>query len=413
MRLLCVVLVVLFASTGRASATWLVTVADAAGLREVRLADDAVQLQDGVATAVVQGGTVRPALLRREADDDLTNPWRLVLRGGQVVAGAPLSFGDERISFRVGPPIRPMVRPAEPRAGETLTLSLPVDQIAALTSADVPYAEAMSEPASVEDVARLSNGDILRGFLVSPEADDAATRPKTLRPDATTFTMIVDGAELPVPLDRLRVLQFADGGAEQDSLPDATLRVSVAGGSMLFIADATLADGELYGTLLGRTPATVSIPLARVRAIEPVKRDVHWLTDRQPDVAEQTPFLTASQPLRYASGAASELSEDPRSIRLHSRGRVAWDLPDGFDRLRLSYAIANDQPRPMADVVVRVLLDDRVVHEAADVTATTPATEVDVALDGAERVTLEVDFGQNMDVQDLVRFDRPAVYRAE
>jgi len=68
---------------------------------------------------------------------------------------------------------------------------------------------------------------------------------------------------------------------------------------------------------------------------------------------------------------------------------------------------------PQGSVDIRILLDDKPVHERAGLTAADQAEPVEIPLEGARRLTLEVAYGPGLDVQDVVHWIGPALIRDE
>ncbi len=77
---------------------------------------------------------------------------------------------------------------------------------------------------------------------------------------------------------------------------------------------------------------------------------------------------------------------------------------------RTQYAIDGDQP--WADVTVRIKLDGKVAYEKTHVTSGVLSDVVNIDLNGAKTLTLEVDYGENYDVQDRLNWIEPALLRS-
>src|SRR5207249_7926633 len=92
--------------------------------------------------------------------------------------------------------------------------------------------------------------------------------------------------------------------------------------------------------------------------------------------------------------------------------RITWDLPAGgtYKALRTQYAI--DGNGAYADVAVRIRLDGKVVHERKELFAGELSPVVIVPLANARKLTLEVDFGGNYNVQDRFNWIEPALVTA-
>ena len=143
-----------------------------------------------------------------------------------------------------------------------------------------------------------------------------------------------------------------------------------------------------------------------LRWLEPVNGPVRWLTDLPFAEAEHVPYLGARFP-----AVAEALPEGGRGFVVRSQSRLSFDLPEDYDRFRTAYAIPRTMPQGSVDI--RILLDDKPVHERAGLTAADQAEPVEIPLEGARRLTLEVAYGPGLDVQDVVHWIGPALIRDE
>ena len=142
-----------------------------------------------------------------------------------------------------------------------------------------------------------------------------------------------------------------------------------------------------------------------VAVFEQAGGPVVWLSDLVPTLDEQIPYLSAAVPTR-----ANGLSEGSgRGFVVHSRSRLSFDVPPGYARFRVRYKIADGASR--GEVALRVLLDGKVVHSVDSLTAADKPKAVDLPLNGAETITLEVDYGAGLDVQDEVEWVDPALVK--
>ncbi len=101
-----------------------------------------------------------------------------------------------------------------------------------------------------------------------------------------------------------------------------------------------------------------------------------------------------------------------RGIGVHSYSRLVFPL-DGksYTAFRTRYAIDPDARGGVADVTVRIKLDDKVVHERQHFRAGELSPAVVIDLNGATSLTLEVDFGANMDAEDRLNWIEPALLK--
>ncbi|HBO44320.1 MAG TPA: hypothetical protein DD670_10395 [Planctomycetaceae bacterium] len=104
------------------------------------------------------------------------------------------------------------------------------------------------------------------------------------------------------------------------------------------------------------------------------------------------------------SAAGSPLMLDSqryaRGVTLRSRTEIEFDLPEGYRRFKAIVGI-DDAFRPHGDARVIVRGDDRVLAET-NPAGTRPAEWIDVDITGLRRLSIVVDFGQDMDLGDQV-----------
>jgi hypothetical protein len=149
-----------------------------------------------------------------------------------------------------------------------------------------------------------------------------------------------------------------------------------------------------------------------VNSIEQTNGPVVWLSTRTPVETVQTPYLEAPWPTRMdraPNGGPIRFGSRiyQRGIGVHSYSRLTFAIDPAFKAFRTQYAIDGDWP--LADVTVRIKVDDKVVHERADFHAGVLADAVVIdELAGHSQITLEVDYGQNYDVQDRFNWIEPA-----
>ena len=86
---------------------------------------------------------------------------------------------------------------------------------------------------------------------------------------------------------------------------------------------------------------------------------------------------------------------------------MRWSLDGAAKTFVARYAIP--EGRSVADVTVRIKLDDKIVFERAHVHSGPPSDFVQLPLGGAKSLTLEVDFGETFDVQDDLYWIEPAL----
>lgn len=253
-------------------------------------------------------------------------------------------------------------------------------------------------PAGTEDVLRLGNGDVLRGIFADIEK--------------TRLTIQLPGGDnVPVDLGGVAELVLADAGARE---PDrsAAFRLRFQNGTSLLASAISSDDAKLTFTPVGGRKLTA--PLTTITTIEHLNGPVLWLSELRPVTAEHVPYFGLSFPHRMNRSVAGKpiragTQTFASGIGVHSRSTLVFAIPDGVSTFRTRFAIDNDQP--MANVDVRILLDDKVAFERAGVRAGALSEVVSLPLAGAKQLTLIVDFGENFDVQDRLNWIEPALLR--
>jgi len=174
--------------------------------------------------------------------------------------------------------------------------------------------------------------------------------------------------------------------------------------------------------------STRPIAMGAVTAIEQVDGPIVWLSALVPTENVQTPYFgDRASPARMdrsvtgdvirggaglGNGAGSSARAFGRGVGVHAYSKVSFDIAGaGFVALRTQYAIDGDLP--MADVTARILLDGQPVWEKKNIRSAqqlAPAVTIDIA-PGHRTLTLEVDYGENYDVQDRFNWIEPALLR--
>ena len=346
-------------------------------LTEADLATGTRTLSPGEVVEAIGGGAVLAE--QSVGRDRAAGGWALRLTTGERVRGTPVALSDDAITVET------------PDFGR---IDVPLDEAAALVLGEAAGeaddgGTSGERPAS--DEVLLANGDRLSGFVSGLE-------------DGRLTVEADDGGPAEVALEDVRRLRFADTGVEPER-PEAAARVLLADGSELAVGAFEAVAGGFRVVWRGRE---ATLATADVLAAEPVDGAVAWLADLPPAGIEHAPYLTAASPPRAFAGMGGA---EARDVVASSRTTIAYDLPPGgWDRLATAVSIDGDRPR--GDAAVRVLVDGVAAFSRDSLTAADGVVPVSVDLPaGAATVTLVVDYGRLLDVQDRVRWHRPALVR--
>ncbi len=313
----------------------------------------------------------------------LSGRFALQLAGGDRIGGEPVGVRGEQLIWK------------SPVVGDT---EVSMRLLTGLTRPD----GAIRDERRKDDVVTLSNGDTVHGTV----ADFSPTK----------ITLQTDSGPSDVPLDSLVSIAFASTAPGGHDKPG--FRIRLDDGSSLLGSEVTADDAAIALTLPGKGGAR-SIDLAHVTGIEQVNGPVSWLSSRVPSQSVYVPYLGSGQsyPARMNTNYAGQpiFFKDRqylRGIGVHSYSKLVYPL-DGktYSAFRTRYAIDPDARGGVADVTVRIKLDDKVVHEREHFRAGELSPAVVVSLNGATSLTLEVDYGANMDSEDRLNWIEPALLK--
>jgi hypothetical protein len=313
----------------------------------------------------------------------LAGRFALQLADGDRIGGEPVGVKGEQLLWK------------NPVVGET---EISMRLLAGLTKPD----GAIRDETRKDDVVTMSNGDTVHGTV----ADFSATK----------ITLQTDAGPAEIPLDSLSSIAFATTAAGGRDKPG--FRVRLDDGSCLLGSDLT-ADGAAIQLTLPAKGGARPVDFAHVTGIEQVNGPISWLSSRVPSQSIYVPYLGSGQayPARMNANYAGQpiFFKDRqylRGIGVHSYSKLVFPL-DGksYTAFRTRYAIDPDARGGVADVTVRIKLDDKVVHERDHFRAGELSPAVVVDLDGAKSLTLEVDFGANMDAEDRLNWIEPALLK--
>ena len=308
-------------------------------------------------------------------DRDGDDAFVLHLRDGDRLRGTPTALGETAMTVHTD------------LVGD---VDVPLEQLLALTRG-AAGGRPWREVAPPSDEILLANGDRLAGYVSAV--------------DGGTMT-VTDRGNNPFPVDvsAVRQVRFADPGLPSPPPPENGWRVTTAAGSTFTTESLTYGDGEFAATYRGRR---LTLAERDVLVVEQSGGPVVWLSDLFPSVDEQTPYLSArfdtrTDGLREGSG---------RGFAVHSRSVLRFDVPPGYERFRVRYKLADDSSR--GDVSVAIKFDDRLVHSVEHLRSGDAPAPVDLPLDGATSITLEVGYGAGLDVDDSFVWIDPALVRGK
>lgn len=275
-------------------------------------------------------------------------------------------------------------------------VKLPLEQVSAIVF-DLPtasddrqrlYSDLQTLPAG-EDVLLLTNGDRVQGEL--ERLDGAFVQLKS-----TTG---------PLKLDRTRVhaIRMNPELTAAPPRPEPRLVLSLRDGSHLTVRSIELLNQELK--CVTPTKQEFLIPLAQCVSCRAYGERAIPLSDREPAQYTYVPYLSSQWPLsKNANVLRGPLAlrgvEYSTGLGMHSRSAVTYDLRPGDRQFRAIVGI-DDAATGAGSVRFGIELDGRRVWDSSEVTGRSPSVIVPpVALSGAKKLTLIVDYGEQADIAD-------------
>lgn len=229
------------------------------------------------------------------------------------------------------------------------------------------------------------------------------------------ISFVFQGERMTVPRDRAFGLVFHRPEANRGDA--APVEVQTVDGSRWKCSRVELTGESL--SLHSLAGFNVEVPLEEIAAIRFHSSALVALIELEPAVVEYTPFAATQttrelferlrRPLFLRGSEASETAHRPTldgrpcrdAIVLHSQTGLTYRLADRYSQFRARVGIA-DATRPQGDAVLRILGDgDRELWQGT-LTGASPAKEVQVDLQGARQLKIEVTFGRNGDIGDVV-----------
>ncbi len=305
-------------------------------------------------------------------------PLRITLIDGARFAATPQRGSDERLGLLLDGGIAVTIDPQELLAIDTATSPAPGDKAPESAAAGDESQDAVT---ITKDGERLT----LRGTVT------AVTR------DGVEFAW--RKRELNLPWSGLVNVTFARKELLTPLHTVETRSGDVFAGEIVDGAPDTLA-------LKSATLGPLAFPLQRVRRISSRSPRVVYLSELEPQRYEFQPLFgkrwgyavdqtLRGRPIRLGGMACA------RGICLHSHAKITYRLDGEFERFVARVGIL-DETDGKGNVALRVIGDGRVLWQAQEVTGGEPPRDVAVTVSGVAELTLEVGFGEELDLADHV-----------
>jgi hypothetical protein len=297
----------------------------------------------------------------------------LYLTSGDRVGGEPVAIANDLLSWK------------SPAAGD---LSIPLKDLRAIVRGQ--DAAPQFDATRTEDVVLLSNGDNVKGIVTGLQAGKVNVKQPS-------------GDAIPVDLSAAKAIHFA--AAKGDNLTGPAFRVQLSDGSVVTAPKVSLKGGQFTLTLADGAARPVEI--AQVVLVEQLNGPVSWLSARVPAETIYQPMFDVSFPPQMDRNYRGEkirfaARDFARGIGVHAYCKLTYALDGTFKAFRTQYALNEDAYK--GKVTVRILLDDKVVHEIKDFPPGKLSPVILLDLGNAKTLSLEAHPGGDPNTQDRTQW---------
>lgn len=272
---------------------------------------------------------------------------------------------------------------------------LPFESLAAIRTS-VPADEA----ADRELQSRLAHRDATRDFLIAIGPSGISALPGALEhltPDEWSFRL---GSQLRRgALNRTYAIILGSGNWS-DSGKSARIALRRGGD---FTASISTAD-ESTLSMTASFGASLTLPWESVDRIDFRSNKIEFVSDLKPSRVVSRGFFGRTWPWRTNQalyGGPLKLGDEvfTRGLAVHSHSELAFDLPEAFAEFRATIGI-DDSSQKDGNVIFRVHGDGKTLFDSGSVKAGDAPREIDVPLTGVRNLTIEVDYGDGLDIGD-------------
>ena len=332
-------------------------------------------------------GELEEIALGTEPRDALAAPGQAIVRtvDGQLLAAEQVLAAEGQFIV------------ITPAAG---TLWLPADRVRAVVLPDRTVTPAAVETAAAEPLAARGDGNADRLVARGPGGDLMVLPGRLNGISADRIAFHYRRQDRTVERAKVAMIVMSDA-AKIDPPPGQLI---LQDGSRLGFDAIRLHAGHF--TLTSGAAEATGIPAERATAVLYRPAGVTYLSELTPaEVHEAGTFDTVFTWRADRSSGAGPLRLAgrtwPRGLGLHSRCRLTYRLQGRYRRL-IAVAGIDDAARPHGDATLAIAADGRELLAPTRLTGRDAPIPLRLDLAGAQTLTIEVDYGEGLDVGDSV-----------
>ncbi|MCZ6602614.1 MAG: NPCBM/NEW2 domain-containing protein [Planctomycetota bacterium] len=213
------------------------------------------------------------------------------------------------------------------------------------------------------------------------------------------LSFVWEGQEKTLPREKVHGIVLSGGSAGRGA---RTARVLLTDGSRF--------EGELVAmdraALTMRLMDGSSLVIARggVVRIEILSDRLVYLSDLEPIKVREVPYFNTVWPYqkdRSLDGNPIRLGGEvyEKGLGVHSRCLLTYELDGNFESFSAVIGI-DDETKDLGHVIFRVRADGEVIFESGGIRGVDKPKRIQLDLKGKQRLVLEVDFGEDLDIGD-------------
>ncbi len=226
--------------------------------------------------------------------------------------------------------------------------------------------------------------------------------------DDTILVFEFDDEKIQVERTKIAGIRYFQAGSRK--LPEPRCLVTLAGNVTLFAATLELAEQQL--TVTCSAGPKVTIPLDQLVKLDFSAGNLVYLSDLEPETIKWTPYLSTGKVNerltrlyrprrdRTLSGKALVLANQsfPKGLAIHSRTEMTYRLTDEFQVFQSLVGI-DPALGENGDVDLVVIGNGKQLFRKK-ITGKDEAIELKIDVRGVSRLTILVDFGEQLDIGD-------------
>ena len=226
--------------------------------------------------------------------------------------------------------------------------------------------------------------------------------------DNTILVFEFDDEKIQVERAKIAGIRYFQAGSRK--LPEPRCLVSLAGNVTLFATTLELAEQQL--TVTCSAGPKLTIPLDQLVTLDFSAGNLVYLSDLEPETIKWTPYLSTGQVNerltrlyrprrdRTLSGKTLVLANQsfPKGLAIHSRTEMTYRLTDEFQVFQSLVGI-DPALGENGDVDLVVMGNGKQLFRKT-ITGRDEAMELKIDVRGVSRLTILVDFGEQLDIGD-------------